>query len=346
MNVPAAQPGRLPLHQEGLRFAIVGASTLRGKEVKQVLDDRRIPLKSVHLFDDDEAMRRLTEFAGEPAVIETVAPDAFNDVDLVFFASSAEFTRRHWQVAHRAGCRMIDLSGALADEQDACFWIPSLDDVLPPPKPIGGSLCVSPHAATIILCHLATRLGLAGPVARAVLLLFEPVSERGQAALDELEQQTVNLLSFQPIPKDVFDSQVAFNLLPRYGDSSAAKLTEIRSRIEREASAYLSGRSAMPAISLLHVPIFHSYAFEVFVEYMAEITTRNLEQKLESPAITIRRSDEEAPSPVGVAGESGIVLDFVRADSHWRKAFWIFGTADNLRLAAANAVEIAERWPR
>lgn len=344
MNLPAAQPEGLPIQQEGLRLAVVGASRLLGKEVKQILDDRRIPLKSVHLLDDDEAMGQLTEFGGEPAIMETVVPNVFGNVDLVFFASSAAFTRRQWQAAQRAGCRMIDLSGALAGETDAAYWIPALDDILPPPKPIPGNLCLSPHPATIIVCHLMARLGRASPLARTALLFFEPVSERGQAALDELEEQTVNLLSFQPIPKEVFDSQVAFNLLPRYGKACAAKLTEIRARIEREANAYLSGRSALPAISLLHVPVFHSYAFEIFVEFSTEITSRNLEQKLESAVIAIRRSDEETPSPVGVAGESGIVLDFVRPDSHCKNSFWIFGTADNLRLAASNAVEIAERW--
>ncbi len=344
MNIPAAQPEGLPVREQGLRLAIVGASTLLGKEVKQVLDDRRILVKRVQLLDDDQAIGQLTEFGGQPEVVETVAPDAFDGVDLVFFASGAEFTRRHWRAAQRAGCQIIDLSGGLADEADACFWVPSLDDILPPPKPIVGGLCVSPHPVAIILCHLAPRLAMAAAPARTVVLFFEPVSERGQTALEELEQQTANLLSFQPIPKDVFDSQVAFNLLPRYGDSSAAKLVEIRSRIEREASAYLTGRSALPAISLLHAPVFHSYAFELFVEFTTEITAHRLEQKLESAAIAIRRSDEEAPSPVGVAGESGIVLDFIQPDGHWKNAFWIFGSADNLRLAASNAVEIAERW--
>ena len=344
MNFPAAQPEGLPIREEGLRVAIVGASTLLGKEVKQVLDDRRIPVKSVQLLDDDEAMGQLTEFAGQPAIIQAIAPDAFDDVDVVFLAGGAECTRRHWRAARRSGCRIIDLSGGLADETDACFWIPSLDEILPPPKPMAGGLCVSPHPATIILCHLAPRLAMVAAPARTVLLFFVPVSERGQAALDELEQQTINLLSFQPISKNVFDSQVAFNLLPRYGSSSAAKLEEIRSRTEREASFYLAGRFALPAISLLHAPVFHSYAFELFVEFTTEVTTHRLEQKLESTAITIRRSDEEAPSPVGVVGESGIVLDFIRPEGHGKNAFWIFGAADNLRLAASNAVEIVERW--
>jgi aspartate-semialdehyde dehydrogenase len=346
MNVPAAQPEDSPVPEKALRLAIVGASTLLGKEVKQVLDDRRVPVQCVQLLDDDSVMGQLTDLAGEPAVIETIGPNAFDNVDLVFFAANEEFTRRHWQAAERAGCRIIDLSGALADVPHAHSWIPWLDDILPPSEPLTSQLCVSPHPAAIILCLLTARLATAAAPARIVLLFFEPVSERGQAALDELEQQTVNLLSFQPIPKDVFDSQVAFNLLPRYGNASATQLAQVRSRIEREASACLKGRFALPAFSLVHAPIFHSYTFELFAELTSEVSAHSLEQKLESDAISIRGSDEEPPSPVGVAGEAGIVLDFIRPDGQARNAFWIFGAADNLRLAASNAVEIAERWSR
>ena len=50
--------------------------------------------------------------------------------------------------------------------------------------------------------------------------MMEPASEYGRAAMDELHQQTVNLLSFQTLPREQYDTQVAFNLLPELGEGA------------------------------------------------------------------------------------------------------------------------------
>ncbi|MGH9805383.1 MAG: hypothetical protein ACRD4D_09455, partial [Candidatus Acidiferrales bacterium] len=86
-------PSRAP----GLRVAIIGAGSLKGKELKEVLEDRLFPLQKLSLLDDDEALGQLTDFEGEPAVVQSVEPDTFTGNDLVFFASTTGgFTRAHW----------------------------------------------------------------------------------------------------------------------------------------------------------------------------------------------------------------------------------------------------------
>ena len=67
---------------------------------------------------------------------------------------------------------------------------------------------------------LLERLHAAVPVSRAVIQLFEPASERGNRGVDELHQQTLNLFAFRGMPKEVYDEQVSFNLLARYGEDA------------------------------------------------------------------------------------------------------------------------------
>ena len=69
----------------------------------------------------------------------------------------------------------------------------------------------------------------------------------GQEGIEELERQTVNLLSFQPIAQPIFDAQVAFNVLDRYGESNSQPLAETRKDIARNIAAYLDGRASVPA---------------------------------------------------------------------------------------------------
>ena len=121
-----------------------------------------------------------------------------------------------------AGSAIIDLSALLEDQPGATvrsLWIERERGQVAPPELQPGP-CVTAHPVAISLALLLLRARKVGAIRRVVATVFEPASERGQRGMDELHQQTVNLLSFQPLPKDVFDAQVAYNLVARYGQKS------------------------------------------------------------------------------------------------------------------------------
>ena len=107
----------------------------------------------------------------------------------------------------------------------------------------------------MISCTLAAALATLSPRTIAATL-FPPVSERDQPGIDELETQTTNLLSFRPIEQTIFDTQVAFNLLSKYGDESKPSLESTRAAIARDVAQYLAGRAPVPAIQLIQTPVF------------------------------------------------------------------------------------------
>ena len=207
------------------RVAIVGASSLRGKELKLVLEERNFPADEIILLDESVMAGTLTEAGGEPTFIRELAADSFEKVRFAFFAGIPADTERNWQAAQAAGATVIDLTGVLAASGKATSWIPSLTPLIPP-KPGPGAngsahklAYASPASPVVISCTLAAGLAKLSPRTIAATL-FPPVSERDQAGIDELETQTTNLLSFRPIEQTIFDTQVAFNLLSKYGDES------------------------------------------------------------------------------------------------------------------------------
>jgi aspartate-semialdehyde dehydrogenase len=324
------------------RVALVGPTTLRGRELKDLIAESPLLPAEIRLFDDPAAAGLLTEAAGEPALVQPLSPESFEGVEMVFFAGSPAFTGRHWPDARRAGATVIDVSGALATVDSAAPWIPTLDRTLAPPAPVRGGLYSSPSAAAIISATLAAA---AAPlrVARLALVFFHPVSERGQAGIDELESQTVHLLSMQPVTQEVFDAQVAFNLLWRYGAGSTEQLAELRAGVAAEVARYLAGRVPAPAIQLVHAPVFYSYVFTAYLELAQAAAAGAVEQALSDAGLVLRRAGEAQPSNVSVAGERRIYLSPVEPDPAVRAGFWLWGAADNLRLSADNAVSIAER---
>src|SRR5439155_26753098 len=122
------------------------------------------------------------------------------------------------------------------------------------------------HPVAVVLALLLVRVKAALPLKHAVATIFEPVSEQGQKGMDELHEQTVNLLSFQQLPKNIFDVQVAFNLVSRYGEQSATTLSSVSDRVLKHYRKITAGGARVPSLLVLQAPIFHGHAFSLHVE--------------------------------------------------------------------------------
>jgi len=326
------------------RTAIVGASSLRGKELVQVLEQRHFPSTDLVLLDASVPAGTLTEAAGEPAFIRALDEESFEGARVAFFAGAPQDAAQNWSAAERSGAIVIDLTGALASPghpSRAASWIPSLHAVLPPPAAPALTAYVSPGTPVIVACTLAAALRESAPL-RTSLLLFPPVSEREQAGVDDLEAQTAALLSFREIARPVFDAQVAFNLLGAYGPSATPSLAETRAAIARDVAAWLAGRLPPPAIQLVQAPVFYGYAFAAFAEFPSPAAPEQLHAAFANLGVKVTAPGAEPPSNASVAGESEIHLARIQGDSNVPGALWIWGAADSLRLAATNAVRIAE----
>jgi aspartate-semialdehyde dehydrogenase len=336
------------------RVAIVGASSLCGKELKLVLEERNFPASDAILLDESVMAGTLTEAGGEPTFIRALEEDSFEGVQFAFFAGSSADAERNAPIAQRAGTTVIDLTGALAATGRTTSWIPSLAPVLGPRRGTegdgSGSLAYSsPNAPVIIACTLAAGLAKFSPQ-RIVILFFPPVSERDQAGVDELESQTASLLSFREIGKTVFDAQVAFNLLSGYGAECRPRLADTRAAIAREVAQYLCGRAAgqrtegivVPAIQLVQAPVFYGYAFAAYADFASPQPGGQLEAALANLGVKFGAAEDPAPTNVSIAGESEIQMARIEPDANHETGAWVWGVADNLRLAATNAVRIAE----
>src|SRR3989304_3800774 len=99
--------------------ALLGASTLKGKEVKAVLEERSLPLRRLLLLDSEDVQGQLTDFDGEPAIVQPVGAETFQGIQLAIFAASESFTQEHWRQAQESGCRLIDLRYFLESESSA-----------------------------------------------------------------------------------------------------------------------------------------------------------------------------------------------------------------------------------
>jgi aspartate-semialdehyde dehydrogenase len=346
---PLSKAGASPAELRGTniyRVAIVGAASLKGKEIAEILRERNFPAVDVRLLDDDESLGQLEAVGDEMNFIQSVRSEQFEKVDFAFFASDERSTRNNWKAARDLGDTIVDLSFALEDEAGASIRSPWIErqtgqPVAPELQP--GPVVVA-HPAATVLAMLALRIEKAsateGKIERMIATVFEPASENGQRGMDELHEQTVNLLSFQELPKNVFDIQVAFNMVARYGERSNLSLQAVSERILKHYRQIARGATE-PALQVLHAPIFHGHGFSVYFELEKPVALTDFSAALAGEHVVVSPSPEETPTSVSAAGQGDILVSLT-SDANHKNGVWLWATTDNLRVAALTAVECAE----
>jgi aspartate-semialdehyde dehydrogenase len=326
------------------KIAIAGASSLMGRELKEVLSESPLADAKYALLDEEDAQGRLDQVGDEATFIQAISAEAFERADFTFFCGSESLTTRHWRQALRAGSTVLDLSGALDQETGVLIRAPWLGteeaavDLFTP-------AVVPAHPAAMTLALLLDRLQQAGPIRLAAATLLLPASEFGRPAMDELHQQTVSLLSFQSLPRATYDAQAAYNLLAGLGESAEIHLTAAESRIRRQYQMLTAGREPVPAIQMVLAPVFHGLTFSIAVELERAVEIAGLEAVLKGEHIDLVLEDTDSPSNLAATGQNDILIrmrpERFGRNSNLASRLWLWVAVDNLRLRAQNAVRCA-----
>ena len=334
------------------RIGVMGASSLAGKEVSDELAESVLAAANVVLLDDEETAGQMTAAGDEAAFIQRTDATSFDGMDFLFFAGEPESTKEHWQAAKKAGASLIDLTYALEGEPEVLVRAPWVQEAL------GGEAAARPdlktpaviaaHPAAVMLALVAARLEKKLGVAHVAATVMEPASEHRRAAMDELHQQTVNLLSFHNLPKEQYDAQVSFNLLPALGESAKVKLDRTEGRIRKHYEILSAGRLPEFSLQLIQAPVFHGYVTSVLVELKEAATVEEVEAALAGEHVDVLTGDSDPPSNLSAAGQEDVMVRVTSASAGGAGAeagkgrrFWLWMAADNLKLAALNGIACA-----
>ena len=268
---------------------------------------------------------------GEDAVpLSPLSAKSLMGADAAFLVGSPASSRKTQRINPPKGPALIDLTGALEELPQARLRAPSAE-----PK----SAVADPAAIGISM--LLAALVEKTTIRRSVVHVFEPASERGQKGLDELQQQTVAVLNFRKLKTDIFDAQLSFNMLARYGQEAVEPIEGVEQRIERNVASLLAAYPAipMPSLRLVQAPVFHGHSFSLWIEFAENPGVEAIAAALQAAGIDVLPDDP--PSNANIAGQSGLSAGAISIDSNQPRAAWIWAVSDNFRLAAENAVAVA-----
>ncbi|MEW6570200.1 MAG: aspartate-semialdehyde dehydrogenase [Nitrospirota bacterium] len=323
--------------------AIVGATGAVGEEMVKTLEERSFPVEKLRLFASERSEGKIIEFRNKATTVETLKEDSFKGIDIALFSAGAERSKIWAPLAAQAGCVVIDNSSQWRMDPDVPLVVP---EVNPDDLRWHKNIIANPNCSTIQMVVVLKPIHDAARIKRVVVTTFQSVSGTGRKAMDELLQQTRNLLNFREIECNVYPHQIAFNVLPHIDKFLENGYTKEEMKMVNETRKILGDDSIRITATTVRVPVFRGHSESVNVETERKITPNDLRAILaEAPGVVVFDAPEKNiyPLPIAVAGKNETYVGRIREDESIESGINMWIVADNLRKGAAlNAVQIAE----
>jgi aspartate-semialdehyde dehydrogenase len=307
-------------------IVIVHPSGLLGKELRETLENRPefgFDLRLLSTRDDE--IGTLTEIAGAAALVGRYEPESLQGARVVFFCGSMEDNRPILKDLPPETTGIVLSFDATVDDGFPAVAGVNTDAAR------GHRVLVSPHPAVVLLAHLLHPLRGLDPE-EAVATVIQPVSMRDDAGLEELFEQTRQIIAMtRRSPTPVFGAQLSFNVLPTplSPDPLAAQL-----------QAVLGGPPPV-ALQILQGAVFHSVSASLYVRFASQPLPSAVRKALSvSPLLEVADKPKHL-GPIDAAASDKVIYGNVRKDEAGG-GLWLWAVMDNLtRGGALNAIEIA-----
>ncbi len=324
--------------------AVVGATGAVGNEMIETLQQRNFPVERLRLFASERSEGKTLEFEGSDIPVETLNGDSFRGIDIALFSAGAERSKIWAPVAARSGCIVVDNSSQ---------W--RMDPVVPLVVPEVNShdlawhegIIANPNCSTIQMVVVLKPIHDAAKIRRVVVTTFQSVSGTGKKAMDELLQQTTDLLNFREVKCNVYPHQIAFNCLPHIDRFLENGYTKEEMKMVNETKKIMGDDSIRLTATTVRVPVFRGHSESLNIETEKKLTANEARAILSSaPGVVVYDAPEKNIYPLAIecAGKDETYVGRIREDESIEKGLNMWIVSDNLRKGAAlNAVQIAEK---
>ncbi|HUX47707.1 MAG TPA: aspartate-semialdehyde dehydrogenase [Dehalococcoidia bacterium] len=328
---------------KGFNIAIIGATGIVGQEFIKILEQRNLPVASVQLLSSDHSSGAKLFFNHQKLEVAEVKPEAFRNIDIVFFFAGADISRRLAPMAVEAEAVVIDSSAAFRMDPKVPLVVP---EVNPEDIEWHRGIIASPNASTIQMVVALYPLHKINPIKRIVVSTYQAVSSSGGTALQELTNQTRLILEGRRICPHVYSHQIAFNVLPEIDVFLDNGYTKEEQKMVEETRRILHAEDIAISATCVRVPVYFGHSESVNVEFSSPITHGEARKILaEAPGVRILDDPTVSfyPQPWAASGSNRVFVGRIRKDISHPNGLVMWIVADNLRKGAAlNAVQIAE----
>ena len=327
------------------RVAVVGATGNVGREMLQCLAQRAFPVSEVAALASERSAGAEVSFGEDDTIrVGDLESFDFRGFDIALFSAGARVSADHAPRAAKSGCAVIDNTSRFRMEPDVPLVVPEVNGAALARR-VKRNIVANPNCSTIQMVMALKPLHDRARIDRVVVSTYQSVSGAGKEAMEELFAQTRSVYVNEPLARERFTKQIAFNVIPHIDVFMDDGATREEWKMAVETRKILDPDIKVSA-TCVRVPVFVGHAEAVNVAFAKPLSVRAARAAwadMPGVAVVDRRADEGYVTPVECAGEDAVYVSRVRADPTVENGlnFWV--TADNLRKGAAlNAVQIAE----
>jgi len=329
-----------------VNVAVVGATGAVGETMLSILAQRDFPVANVHAVASSRSAGGKIEFRGEEITIEDLQEFDFTGVDIALFSPGASVSKIYAPKAAEAGCIVVDNTSQFRYDDDIPLVVPEVNpDDIRLYKNRG--IIANPNCSTIQMVVALKPIQDAVGISRINVCTYQAVSGTGKEAIEELQQQTANLLNGRTIEQTVYPRQIAFNVLPQIDIFLDNGYTKEEMKMVWETNKIMGDDSILVNPTTVRVPVFYGHSEAVHIETREKITVdevMELMQAAEGIELLDRCEDGGYPTAVTeAAGTDPVFVGRIREDISHPNGVNMWVVSDNVRKGAAlNSVQIAE----
>jgi len=323
--------------------AVVGATGAVGLEMIKTLEKRNFPASQLTLLASARSVGKKLKFRGQDIAVTELTKDSFAGINIALFSAGGGISKEFAPLAARAGCVVVDNSSAFRMDDSVPLVVPEInaDDVR---KHQG--IIANPNCTTAITLMALFPLHQAFGVKRIFASSYQAVSGTGAKAIEELERQVGEVVAGQPVTKEVYPHQIAFNVLPQVDSFLPSGYTKEEMKLENEGRKIMHHPSFRASVTCVRVPVYRSHSIAVSAEFEIPVTVAAAWAVLKkAPGLDLVDEPENRsyPMPLFTSERDNCAVGRIRMDCALENGlcFWVCGD-QLLKGAALNAVQIAE----
>ena len=329
----------------GFKVAVVGATGLVGGEFLKILEQRNFPVDELMLYASDRSAGKKLSFKGDSIeVIETV-DSSFNNIDIALFSAGSDVSKYFSPIAAKAGAVVIDNSSAFRMDNEVPLVVP---EVNPEDIRLNKGIIANPNCSTIQMVVALNPIHKISPVQRIVVSTYQAVSGTGSNAVEELRNQTSDLISGEKeINPAVYPHQIAFNALPFVEGFLDNDYTTEEWKMVEETRKIMHQDSLAICATCVRVPVYFGHGESVNIELESPMNPEDAKRILSNaPGVSLldNPSKDIYPLPIEAEGQDDVFVGRIRKDESHPNGLVMWVVADNIRKGAAlNTIQIAEK---
>ena len=323
--------------------AVAGATGVVGREMLEILEERKFPVSELVLLASERSEGEKLDFSGKKWTVKRLTKDSFKGVDIALFSAGAARSLEFAPAAVASGAVVIDNSSAFRMDPKVPLVVP---EVNAPAIAKHAGIIANPNCSTIGMVVVLKPLHDKAKIKRIVVTTFQSVSGTGKKAIDELAGQTVALLNFKDVEKNVYPHQIAFNVLPHIDAFLENGYTKEEMKMVHETRKIMEDDSIGVTATTVRVPVFRCHSESVNIETEKKLTANEARATLSAAPGVLVYDDPKRniyPLAIDVSGKDETYVGRIREDESIPNGLNLWIVSDNLRKGAAlNAVQIAE----